>query len=415
MFRVQIIDLIYTQDLRNRYVVNVYGDTDIMSYTSYYQAQEIKEILLQDNQFNLDQLWDILNDEKKISIDPEVRAKQAFAMFSQREIPTNAIMTKSAKRVELYKIEKETFVPIFLTNYCDSQCKMCGMRKSNKDLIRKFSNRKHIIEQLSILKDVDQVYGVGFLTGEYQDKYTRLTNAFYTGWAINQALEMGFQQVYFNIGSLTPDEIEVLSSWLPEGHERITMCVFQESYNRSTFAKYMGKKKELIPKADYDRRIQSFESWLDAGFKAVNPGFLVGLHDPGEELVNILRHVSHLENRGARISVSLPRLRPALNAVNQYIMVSDEDYVRLISIIAYFSPQSGIVLTTRENINFQDRVMPFVRTISPGSPDVAPYKRDSEAPNNEKSSQFLIPDHRRPIDILQRLKDNGYQFKYFKG
>lgn len=65
-------------------------------------------------------------------------------------------------------------------------------------------------------------------------------------------------------------------------------------------------------------------------------------------------------------------------------------------------------------MEFQDKVMPFARTLSPGSPDVTPYQWKEEAPNDEHSSQFLIPDHRRPKDILKRLCDKGYKFKYFE-
>lgn len=359
------------------------------------------------------QVYDILQDQAKISDDSEIKAAQAVALFISESISTEDIIEQASHRVDSFSFEKETFVPIFMTNYCHSECKMCGMRESNTELIRKFSGKKKIEEQLTILREVDGVSGVGFLTGEYQDKFTRYVNAFYTGWAINTAIELGFEQVFFNIGSMTSDEIDVLREWLPQDDERITMCVFQETYNIDQYEKYMGKHPQSIPKADFDRRIDSFDNWLDAGFKTINLGFLVGLSSVKEELAHILLHTAHYTRREAKIYISLPRLRPALGASKQNV-ISDEEYIRLIATLAYFSPETGIVLTTRETMEFQDRALPLIRVLSPGSPDVSPYQWNKEAPNNEYSSQFLIPDHRRPKDILQRICKNGYRFKQFK-
>ncbi|MBW4616998.1 MAG: 3-methyl-2-indolic acid synthase [Desmonostoc vinosum HA7617-LM4] len=379
----------------------------------HYALPEIETVKATSASFSTTALINLLEDEAYIADDPATKAAQALALFNCDSISIESIMKRATVRVGAVAIEKETFVPIFVTNYCQSECKMCGMRQGNSKLIRKFSGKKKIEEQLAILREVDGVSGVGFLTGEYQDKFTRYTNAFFTGWAINTALQLGFEKIFFNIGSMTPDEIEVMSEWLPQGEEKITMCVFQETYNLEKYKKFMGEDSGEIPKADFWRRIDSFDNWLDAGFRTVNPGFLVGLHDSQEELVNILLHVEHLTSRGAKIYVSLPRLRPALGASNRTV-VSDSTYIRLIATVAYFTPQSGIVLTTREDMEFQDKVMPFARTLSPGSPDVTPYRWQEEAPNDEHSSQFLIPDHRRPKDILKRLADNGYKFKYFE-
>lgn len=379
----------------------------------HYSLPEIENFKTTSASFLRTELVNILRNEAEIAHDAATKVAQALALFCCDSIPTESIIKRATQRVGAIAIEKETFVPIFVTNYCQSECKMCGMRQGNSKLVRKFSGKKKIEEQLAILREVDGVSGVGFLTGEYQDKYTRYVNAFFTGWAINTAIKLGFEKIFFNIGSMTLDEIEVLGEWLPQGEEKITMCVFQETYNLEKYKRFMGEDSAEIPKADFWRRINSFDNWLDAGFKTVNPGFLVGLHDPQEELVNILFHIEHLTRRGAKIYVSVPRLRPALGASNRTV-VSDDIYIRLIATIAYFSPHAGIVLTTREDMEFQDKVLPFARTLSPGSPDVTPYRWQEEAPNDEYSSQFLIPDHRRPRDILNRLYDNGYQFKYFQ-
>ena len=339
------------------------------------------------------------------------RPEIALALFKS-EVPTSELFDNARRRVDEVDAVKETFVPIFLTNYCHADCAMCGMRVSNDEMTRKFAGRRLVEEQLQILHRAENVRGVGFLTGEYADKFTRLANAFYVGWAINRAFQIGFEKIFFNIGSLEPDELEVLTDWIEPGDPRVTMCVFQETYDRDRYNRIMGRNGVGSPKADYDRRIRTFDNWLDAGFKTVNPGFLVGLHNVEIELVKALRHLDHLSSRGANIYMSLPRLRPALGLSNT-TKVGDDDYLRVIAVIALLYPAAGMVITTREDMAFQDKALPLIRTVSPGSPDVAPYRWDGEADNEIGSSQFMIPDHRRPRDILSRIAQSGYEVRYF--
>lgn len=342
---------------------------------------------------------------------PSVRA---LSLYRNTSISTDDLFQAAANAVaEARGTERSTFVPIFTTNYCDSECLMCGMRNGNAKLIRKFSGRRKIEEQLRILYEVDNVRAVGFLTGEYREKYTRLANAFLIGWALNRAFEMGFKLAYFNIGSLLPDEVEVLSEWL-EPDAPATMCVFQETYVANTYKRFMGAENSVAPKADFEQRLGSFDRWLDHGFRYVNPGFLVGLHEPDAEIAYLSAHVDHLASRDAKVRISLPRLRPALGA-DARSKVSDERYIRVIATIAYIFPEHPIVLTTREDAEFQRTVMPLIGIISPGSPDVAPYKWTSEADNAPESSQFIIPDHRRPRDILGGVVQQGYSVTHFSG
>lgn len=334
----------------------------------------------------------------------------ALALFRDASITTAAIKEAAERRVAHRNPRLHTFVPIFTTNYCDSECKMCAMRKGNDKLERKFSGKKVIEEQLDVLYNCEGVRGVGFLTGEYEDDYTRRTNAFLIGWSIRQALDMGFQRVYFNIGSLRDDEIEVLGEWI-EPDDAVSMCVFQETYDREAYGRWMGSE-DGIPKSDYDRRVHSFDRWIDAGFMHVNPGVLVGLSEVSEDLVNLVAHVTHLASRGAVVDMSVPRLRPAQGNSNK-TRVTDEDYMRMMAALAFACNDQRIVLTTREDREFQDSVLGMIGVISPGSPDVAPYRREGDLPNEEASSQFLIPDLRRPRAILGRIESLGYAIDFF--
>ncbi|MFL6275187.1 MAG: hypothetical protein ACJ74G_08240, partial [Blastocatellia bacterium] len=116
------------------------------------------------------------------------KAAAALSTFTNPEISTEEIFAAAQQAILAARgRQKETFVPIFTTNSCDSECLMCGMRKSNSKLVRKFSSKRVIEEQLAILYEVDRVRGCGFLTGEFEGEYTRKANAFMIGWAIRRA------------------------------------------------------------------------------------------------------------------------------------------------------------------------------------------------------------------------------------
>ncbi|MEU6714638.1 3-methyl-2-indolic acid synthase [Nonomuraea sp. NPDC046802] len=336
----------------------------------------------------------------------------ALALWQDTGISTAELQEAAERRIAERMPRLHTFVPLYTTNHCDSECKMCSMRKGNARLERKFAGKRELEEQLEILYHHEGVRGVGFLTGEYDDKYVRQATAFRIGWAIRTALDMGFERIYFNIGSMEPDEIDVLGDWIGKD-EPVTMCVFQETYDRESYRKFMGKTSMSVPKADYDRRIVSFDRWLDAGYRYVNPGVLVGLHEEVElEIVRLVAHGAHLRERGAVVDLSLPRMRPAMTSKDT-TRVKDDEYLRMMAVIAFTCPEQRLVLTTREPQEFQDQAIGLAGVISPGSPDVAPYRRDGQARNDEKTSQFLIADLRRPRHILSRIEERGTKVTHF--
>ncbi len=337
-------------------------------------------------------------------------ANAAALIYSSTQISTEKLAQEAAKKV--FSIRKKnllTFSPLFTTNHCDSECLMCGMKKSNATMHRKFSGRNAILKQLRILKMHEKTQGVGFVTGEYESSFSRNANAFWIGWAIREALDLGFTLIYCNIGSLDTHEITILTEWFKPS-ENVNLSVFQETYDPIVYEKFMGKN---APKSDFNKRLNTFNSWIDAGYKNVNPGILVGLTDIQEDLSHLMNHVEHLKNRGAKISISIPRLRPALNSTNRS-QVPDNDYLRLAATIAFLVPDCPLVITTRESREMQRMLLPLAGIISPGSPDVAPYSNKTSPSNQIQSSQFLVSDLARPSEILSWVKKQGYKFKNYE-
>jgi 2-iminoacetate synthase len=308
----------------------------------------------------------------------------------------------------------ETFSPLYLTNTCDAECRMCGMRRDNDVLVRETASPAQAIRQLETLVRRG-VRGVAILTGEYR--------AATRPWAlalVNQVLratqELGFGHVLINVGAVDAPEYDTLLAGLARDDDgairpRVTMCTFQESYSRAVYAKFMGTNPEN-PRADFDRRVTNFDRAHRAGLRVANPGILVGLNpDLGYELVALALHARHLRAKGMDVYLSVPRLRQIAGR-GAFRGASDTDFIRLVAILSMGLPDCKIVITTREAPAMQHTLAPIISVISAGSSAVAPYT-DAGARFPLEASQFEVIDQRPFEAILQEHLTHGGAIENF--
>jgi len=295
----------------------------------------------------------------------------------------------------------ETFSPLYISNECDAECAMCGMRRSNADLRRETADADTTRRQLDILH-ARGLRGVAILSGEYRHGKLRQAMLARSAQALRAALGRGFVHVLINVGALEREEYADLLAGVPRGEDgrlapQVTMCTFQESYHPGTYARFMGANPEN-PRSDFTRRVGNFDRAADAGMWAANPGVLLGLHkDLCYELLALLAHVRHLQQRGMSVYVSLPRLRKASGAEHR-AGVSDDELARLVSVMSAGAPDAKVVISTREPPAIQRRLLPVIGVLTPGSPGVAPYT-ESGARFELEASQFEVLDH-RPIETI---------------
>ena len=343
----------------------------------------------------------------------DISSDEAINLFIDNVISTQQLFEIACERVKLFRrFKPEVFVPLYISNYCDSSCKMCGMNIHNKSFDRKDISKNKIIEQLNIIYHHERVSSLGILTGEYLSSQLRELYLFKVGWTIEQAFKIGFQRIFLNIGSLSIKEIEILKEWVGIDN-RIILCVFQETYDLKSYNDLIAG--ELSPKGDFAKRAKSLLYWLEAGFSKVNVGVLLGLGDPKSELKAIIAHVSLLKSKGAEVAISVPRIRKTIT-MQDFQGSSDEIFIRFICILAIAFPREKIVLTTRENFETLEKLLPLIGVISPGSSDVAPYVQKGKTIRNDiRSSQFFINKKReRPRIILDRLcKNNNTVLRFF--
>ena len=340
-------------------------------------------------------------------------ADMAALLYSEHDaeaLRAAAVALRGARAYEL-----ETFSPLYLTNTCDSECKMCGMRRDNRELERQTAAPTDIQRQLEILARRG-VFAVGLLTGEYRSE-SRHWSIGLTREALGRALDLGFRHILINIGSLDARELAELLADVPRGDDgrtapKVTLCTFQETYDRETYRRFMGENPEN-PRADFDRRLENFDRAVEAGMRVVNPGVLLGLcRDVAYELVALALHVRHLLARGLEVYVSVPRLRQASGADNAR-GVSDDEFVRMVAILSMGLPQAKIVLTTRESAEVQRRVLAMVTVLSAGSSAVTPYT-ETGARFPLEASQFEVIDQRPFETILGEYIAEGVRFENYE-
>ncbi len=128
-------------------------------------------------------------------LEPADLAALWFSSVDAETLRSAAIVARGARKTEL-----ETFSPLYLTNTCDSECRMCGMRRDNDELVRETATPGRAVDQLELLRRRG-VYAVGLLTGEYR-RDTRHWAIGLTRQALQAAIARGFRHVLVNIGSL---------------------------------------------------------------------------------------------------------------------------------------------------------------------------------------------------------------------
>ena len=190
-----------------------------------------------------------------------------------------------------------------------------------------------------------------------------------------------------------------------------TYVLFQETYHRDSYSKY----HPAGPKRDYDYHTTAMDRAMEGGIDDVGLGVLFGLYDYKYEVLGLLLHAQHLEEKfgvGPH-TISVPRLRPAKGVtLEEYpYLVSDHDFKRIVAILRLAVPYTGIILSTREAPEFREEVINLgVSQISAGSStDVGGYEQSQ---SGEHDPQFELADNRTPAEVLKTLCSQGYLPSY---
>lgn len=307
------------------------------------------------------------------------------------------LMAQKAHEITLRQFGRSIvlFTPMYVSNYCVNRCVYCGYNASNSIL------RKHLSFD-EVRKEAEKISRTGLkhillLTGESKQK----ADPEYI-YRCCEILKEYFTSIAIEIYPMTVDEYK---GAVNSGVDLLT--VYQETYNEELYDKLHLKG----PKKDYMFRLETPDRGIEAGIRAINIGSLLGLDDWRREAFLTGLHVNYLFNKynDSEVSVSLPRIRPHEGEFTPDFDVTDKNLVQIMTAIRIFLPRCGITISTRENKDFRNNILPLgVTKMSAG----VSTKVGGHTQEEKDTGQFDISDERSVEQMAGDLSSFGYQPVY---
>lgn len=367
----------------------------------------MKNILNYYNSFDYDNFFNNLTDFDIISIieksgDKILDDLDFLALLSPKAslfLENMAIKANSITE-QYFGREVHIYAPLYVSNICDNECSYCGFKHSNPIKRRHLTFDEIEKEALFISKNLG-IHSIILLTGE-----SSINTIEYLEETI-KILKKYFSTVIIEIQPLSQEEYEIL---FKAGLDGVT--VYQECYQKETYSKYHLKGN----KTDFFYRLETPERAALANLRSINIGTLFGLGAPIKEAFLSGIHLKYLVNKflSSQFSISLPRIKEAYRNIKPENIIKDKEFVQFLLAYRLAFPMVGINISTRENKNFRDHLLPLgVTKYSAGSvTEVGGYSL-----SNNSEPQFETDDHRSVVEIVNMLKSKGYQpiFKDWEG
>lgn len=341
--------------------------------------------------------------EKASGLTPEEAAK--LLNCDNHDIMEKIFMTAHSIKQKIYGKRVVIFAPLYVSNYCVNTCQYCGYGCSNQNMTRKKLSRDEIVHEIKILESLGHKR-IAMEAGEdpVNCDIDYIIDAINTVYGIK--FENGsIRRININIAATTVENYRKLKA-----AQIGTYILFQETYHRETY----GKMHPKGPKHDYDYHTTAFDRAMEAGIDDVGAGVLFGLYDYKFEVLGLLFHSLHLEEKfgcGPH-TISVPRLKPAegVDLKSYPYLLTDDQFKKIVAILRLAVPYTGIILSTREKAELRDEIINYgVSQVSAGScTGVGGYKNEYETHESCNTAQFNVEDHRSPDEIIQSLCRSRY-------
>ena len=334
--------------------------------------------------------------------------REAAVLLEIDDDETLEKMYKTAREVkeEIYGKRIVIFAPLYLSNYCVNNCKYCGFKCTNKI-------GRHKLTQEEIREEVRALEVMGhkrlLLEAGEDDENCPIEY-------ILECIKTIYDEKFEN-GAIRRVNVDIAATTV-ENYKKLkdakigTYLLFQEAYHKPT---YLDMHKG--PKHNYEWHTEAMDrAMLGGGIDDVGIGALFGLYDYHYETIALLMHAEHLEAVAGvgPHTISIPRLLPAEGVDYESFpyLVNNRDFKKLVAIIRLAVPYTGMILTTRESVDFRNELLDVgISQMSAGSSvDVGGYANRNTVDEEgvEEKPQFNLADHRKPIDVIKALVKDGY-------
>ncbi len=363
-----------------------------------------------------DEIWgyiqDIREDKQRVrdviqaSLDKKRLSLEETAVLINATDPELIEEIKEGARTLKEKVYGERivlFAPLYVGDLCTNNCQYCGFRASNKDVKRITLNEQELVGETKAL--IEQGHKRLILVYGEHPKYSADFIAETVG--IVYEVKHGNGEIRRVNINAAPFDIPGFRTIKDAGIG--TFQIFQETYHEPTYKKvHLGGIKR-----NYDWRLTALDRAQEAGIDDVGIGALFGLYDWRFEVMGLVRHVNHFEavyNVGPH-TISFPRIQNAMSLdIDKKHLVSDEEFIRLVSILRLAVPYTGMILTAREPSHTRDQILRFgVSQIDGGTNlELGGYSKGKQEAQDLSKGQFQINDNRSLSEIMDELINTGY-------
>lgn len=327
----------------------------------------------------------------------------SLSFVENPELLAEIFSTAKQIKEEIYGSRLVLFAPLYISNRCFNECTYCAFRATNASLKRRTLTQQEIAEEARILirqghKRVLVVAGESLPPEGFQYILDAIKTIYDTRIGPGE-----IRRINVNLAPQTTERFRQLKE---AGIG--TFQLFQETYHRPTYAAVHLKG----PKRDYDWRATAFDRAMEAGIDDVGIGVLFGLYDWRFEILSMMQHIRHLEQKfgvGPH-TISFPRIEPAVGselASRPPHAVNDADFLKIIAIMRLAVPYTGMIMSTRETAEARRATLEVgISQISAGSrTDPGGYKDGEGDPNG---SQFQLGDHRTVEEVVSDVVSLGF-------
>ncbi|MGF6906551.1 2-iminoacetate synthase ThiH [Fusobacterium sp. PH5-44] len=349
--------------------------------------------------FDFDKYFSLVTDEEILkSIDKEKLTEYDYLNLLSPK-GKNHLETMAQKSLKLTKQYFGNvivlYLPIYISNYCTSNCIYCGFSKKNH-IKRRHMKYDEIEEEAREIAKT----GIGnilLLTGEAKG----LVDKEYLKMAI-EILKKYFYSVSMEVMPLDEEDYQYL---VQSGLDGLT--IYQETYDEKRYREVhlSGEKRNFL------YRLETPERGAKAKIRSIGIGALLGLGNVMSDAFKTGLHLKYLMDNypSSEFSISFPRVNEAEGNLRDSYVVDDITFVQIILANRIFQPKAGITISTRENQMMRDNLLHLgVTKFSAGSrTEVGGYSHD-----NESTAQFEITDKRSVEEIVVAIRNKDLEVEY---
>jgi 2-iminoacetate synthase len=311
-------------------------------------------------------------------------------------------------KLKVYDNRIVTFAPIYCSNVCVNNCLYCGFRADNKAEKRRTLSHDEIVREAESLAKTGHKRTIAVFGEHPESSAEYIADAIEAIYSASVKARIGngsIRRVNINAAPMSIDDLKMINK---AGIG--TYQVFQETYHHETY-------KRMHPsgiKANYAWRLYALHRGLAADIEDVAIGALFGLYDWRFEVMGMVYHAidleSHFNGLGPH-TISFPRINAAAGALytnTDKYHVSDDDFIKLITVLRLAIPYAGMIITARETAELRRASLKLGITQTDASTKIG-IGAYSESDNGQHldRQQFELGDTRSLDEVIREFAESG--------